>query len=217
MPQTRRKNKQSKSVESKAIKSQLKWREFIPPVRQPSANLNFTFPFVTCTSSKFEGTIAKPASVMFRLEDVMKSIAATVDMGSSWYSLIRIRVISAMAYGQVDKTTDLVPSFTIVYFDPVTSAQGSSRGVIGDIDDPCRSGVHFPYNIQQTLLSWDGVTSTSAPLIGIKSTSSMFASVYWNVVVVVDKNFAVQEHWVPPTSALSNLSVSAEPFEQLSL
>lgn len=195
---------------TKAIKNQLKWKAFVPPLRQPSVNRNFTFPFVTHVGHAYPATAT---NVAFRVEDVILSIAKTVDMTSSWYPLIRIRPIACLAYGQIEKTDELVPAFTLVTFDPSSGSQGASRGVIGDIDDPARTGFHFPFNVQQQLLGWDGTAGTSAKLAGVTSTTEQYVSTYWNVVVYIDSSFTASVDWHRPCDRIWKPSDCREDVE----
>lgn len=173
----------------KAVENRdLRWKLFRPPVRQPSVNRCFTFNFTTVNGHLFTGDGSTSVKVFFRVEDVIKAVAATVDMEAKWYTAIRIRIQRFMVYGITSATTDLIPTFSITAYDPLTNDIAKETGVQGDIDDPARTGVDLPTAVSEHLFSWDNQPETSANLVAVTTRDKFYVSVYWNIVVIISKN-----------------------------
>lgn len=191
MVRTRRKNN-DKTVHKavNAVKKQyLTWRTFTPPMRQPIVNRNFTFPFTTTIGHQFTGTGTTTMKVILRVENVIKAVCSTVDMSSSWYPLVAIRVHSVSSYGVISSVNkDVIPAFVSYVYDPITGTQAKSFGTQGE---DSRSGVHFPTVVSEHLLQWDGTGGTSAEVLGVSATGTFYLASYWFIVVTIDRAFSV--------------------------
>jgi len=190
----------------RAVKQRdFEFKIFSPPMRQPTVNRCFRFPF-TCMIEQVlnetnvsaiawnsvPGRVRTTGSTLLcSIETVILVLKETVDLPGSFAQKITYSPQKVMVYGQYEagpSGSTATPLFNLSVFDSLTESTVKDIAVQGTQVLPARTAVDFPEVVSGHLFQWDGTTGTSAPLVGIKTTQKILISVYFTGVVTISKD-----------------------------
>lgn len=181
---------------SKAVKAlenkNFKWATFVPPLRQPTVNTNFTLPITILVDHTFNGGGKDRQVSIVRVENIILRALAIVALPSKWRLQTRVRIFRVSLYGLLDDTSSaswmLAPSMTVTIYDPITNVEVKQDAALGTLVTPPRLGFHFPSAVKQHALGWHtGVTGASNKVVGISTKNDITVAAYFEVVLSIDE------------------------------
>jgi len=187
---SRRRNRVGREL--RKLSSALKWETFTPPLTIPTINRTFTFPMKVVVETEFTPTISDAGveSKVYRVEDVIEVVKETLGLSAGWGGNVMLRFQKVLMYGYVASTSQTNPVVTFQMWDPENDVPNKAVARYATIDNPARMGIKYPAAISGHYYQWDGVTSTSSRLVGIRSTTACNGVVEFQIVVTLNRVFA---------------------------
>lgn len=188
MPRSRRGGRNSAvSRAERAIKNRdLRFRVHRPPVRQPTVNRTFRFPFTCYVGHTFSGGGTTSQTLEIRVEDVIKAAQSSVGLPANFASQITVSPQKVVVYGLIDAyDRSWSPVIEVQFYDPMTEGIVKCVAVEGDVDDPPRTGMDYPVVVSDHVFTWDGVATTSVTLLAVRTVADVYVATYITVVLTI--------------------------------
>lgn len=153
----------------------------------PTITNSFSIPL---TVAVYENTTATETTTSWRVEDLVKAVEKTLDMSSSWNTMIDIQIKWLDVRSYVDAMADpLNIVFTVQLIDPMTDAHVKTESVVGSFQNQPRIRFTLPDAVSEHPFTWDGTAGTSSDLLKVKTSEKQTLWLFAHIVARISRVF----------------------------